>query len=123
MVVNLMRLVVKYVRKLHNAIKNVHKVAANSFFICNFALEKDLNINILGLTKRKKMNVETIGNWAGLVWNALNEVEVLGLKQVKKATKLKDKELYAAIGWLARESKLNIEENAEEKEVYLSLVK
>ena len=45
------------------------------------------------------------------------------MKQVKKATKLKDKELYAAIGWLAREGKLNIVENAEEKELYLSLVK
>ena len=82
-----------------------------------------MNINILGLPKQKKMNTETIGTWAGLMWNALNEVEVLGLKQVKKATKLKDKELYAAIGWLAREGKLNIVENAEEKELYLSLVK
>ena len=86
-------------------------------------LEKDLNINILGLTKRKKMNAETIGTWAGLMWNALNEVETLGLKQVKKETKLKDKELYAAIGWLSREGKLNIVECKEEKELYLSLVK
>ncbi len=69
------------------------------------------------------MNTETIGTWAGLVWNALNEVEVLSAKQVKKATKLKDKELYAAIGWLSREDKLSITENAEEKELYLSLVK
>lgn len=88
-----------------------------------FALEKDLNINILGLTKQRKMNTETIGTWAGLIWNALNEVESLGFKQVKKATKLKEKELYAAMGWLAREGKLNIVENAEEKELYLSLVK
>ena len=69
------------------------------------------------------MNTENIGTWAGLMWNALNEVETLGLKQVKKTTKLKDKELYAAIGWLAREGKLNIVENVEEKELYLSLVK
>ena len=88
-----------------------------------FAREKDLNINILGLTKQRKMNTETIGTWAGLIWNALNEVESLGFKQVKKATKLKEKELYAAMGWLAREGKLNIVENAEEKELYLSLVK
>ena len=26
------------------------------------------------------MNVETIGTWAGLVWNALNENDVLGNK-------------------------------------------
>ena len=93
-----------------------------SVIFCNFAPEKDLNINILGLTKRKKMNTEKIGTWAGLIWNALNEVETLGFKQVKKATKLKEKELYAAMGWLAREGKLNIVENAEEKELYHSLV-
>jgi hypothetical protein len=28
------------------------------------------------------------------------------LKDLKKATKLTDKEIYAAIGWLAREEKL-----------------
>ena len=84
-----------------------------------FAREKDLNINILGLTKQRKVNTETIGTWAGLIWNALNEVESLGFKQVKKATKLKEKELYAAMGWLAREGKLNIEEKAEENELYL----
>ncbi len=55
------------------------------------------------------MNVETIGLWAGAVWNALNEKDgALGMKALKKATKLKEKELYAAIGWLAREGKVNI---------------
>ncbi len=67
------------------------------------------------------MNVELIGSWAGLVWNALDGVESLNLKQVKKATKLKEKELYAAMGWLGREGKLNIIE--EEKDLVLSLVK
>ena len=54
------------------------------------------------------MNEETIGMNAGAVWNALNEAQVLGSKQHKKVTKLKDKELYAAIGWLARENKIVI---------------
>ena len=67
--------------------------------------------------------VEKIGTWAGLVWNALNENEVLGNKEIKKVTKLKDKELYAAIGWLAREGKLNIAESEDGKELILSLVK
>ena len=67
--------------------------------------------------------VEKIGTWAGLVWNALNENEVLGNKGIKKVTKLKDKELYAAIGWLAREGKLNIAESEDGKELVLSLVK
>lgn len=64
--------------------------------------------------------VEKIGTWAGLVWNALNENEVLGNKEIKKVTKLKDKELYAAIGWLAREGKLNISEA--EEEIMISLI-
>ncbi len=51
------------------------------------------------------MNTDTIGTWAGLVWNALSEADVLGNKQIKKMTKLKDKELYAALGWLARDRK------------------
>ena len=56
------------------------------------------------------MNTETIGLNAGLIWNALNEADALGIKQLKKITKLKDKETYAAIGWLAREGKINLEE-------------
>ena len=40
------------------------------------------------------MNTETIGTWAGEVWNALNENGELNLKQLKKATKLKDKEVF-----------------------------
>ncbi|MBD5211098.1 MAG: winged helix-turn-helix domain-containing protein [Bacteroidales bacterium] len=69
------------------------------------------------------MNVEVIGTWAGLVWNALNEADVLGTKQLKKITKLKEKELYAALGWLGRENKITIQENPEdEKELLITLV-
>lgn len=68
------------------------------------------------------MNVEKIGCAAGLVWNALNEADVLGVKQLKKITKLKDKEIYAAIGWLARENKVNIEESEDGKELLISLI-
>ena len=54
------------------------------------------------------MNEETIGMNAGAVWNALNEAQVLGSKQLKKVTKLKDKDLYAAIGWLAETRLLSL---------------
>ncbi len=67
------------------------------------------------------MNIDTIGYNAGLVWNALNEADALGLKQIKKVTKLKDKELYAALGWLARENKILIAENEDDKELIISL--
>lgn len=68
------------------------------------------------------MNVEAIGSFAGLVWQALNETDTLGLKQLKKITKLKDKEVFAAIGWLAREGKVEIQVNPEdEKDLLFSL--
>lgn len=65
------------------------------------------------------MNVETIGAWAGLVWNALATADVLGLKQLKKETKLKDKEVFAAIGWLAREGKVDVQTNPEDEKDFL----
>ena len=69
------------------------------------------------------MNTETIGTWAGLVCNALNEADVLGMKQIKKITKLKEKEVYAALGWLAREDKVTFEENGDNTEILVALVK
>ncbi len=69
------------------------------------------------------MNTETIGTNAGTVWVALNGAETLGIKQLKKVTKLKDKEVYAALGWLAREGKITIAPDPEdEKELLISLV-
>ena len=69
------------------------------------------------------MNTETIGYNAGTVWVALNTGEALGAKQLKKITKLKDKELFAALGWLARENKIEIAVDPEdEKEYIISLV-
>ena len=66
------------------------------------------------------MNVEVIGNWAGLVWTALNEQGKLGVKGLKKATKLKEKEIYAALGWLVREGKVSVEDT--ETDVMVALV-
>jgi len=68
------------------------------------------------------MNIETIGTWAGEVYKALenSDAHTLGLKGVKKATKLKKDELMSAIGWLGREGKLVITENDED--IVLTLV-
>ncbi len=69
------------------------------------------------------MNVEAIGTNAGAVWQALSTADALGVKQIKKIAKLKDKELFAALGWLAREGKINIDSDPEdEKELIVSLV-
>ena len=56
------------------------------------------------------MNIETIGTWAGEVYKALESTDthVLGLKGIKKATKLKKDEIMAALGWLSREGNIVI---------------
>ncbi|MBD5203174.1 MAG: winged helix-turn-helix domain-containing protein [Bacteroides sp.] len=68
------------------------------------------------------MNTETIGTLAGNVWVALNEADALGVKQLKKIAKAKtEKDLYAALGWLAREGKLVFSESEDGKELIVSL--
>lgn len=49
--------------------------------------------------------ITKIGENAGAVWAALQN-GALGVKALKKATKLKNEELFLALGWLAREGKL-----------------
>ena len=56
---------------------------------------------------------DKIGTNAGLVWNALL-VGNLDIKVLKKATKLNDKDVYAALGWLAREDKIYFVETENE---------
>ena len=57
-----------------------------------------------------------------MVWNALSAADVLGLKQLKKITKLKDKQVFAALGLLAREGKVDIQVNPDdEKDLLFTL--
>jgi hypothetical protein len=55
------------------------------------------------------MLLEKIGISAGLVWASLEKGE-LNVKAVKKATKLTEKDLNLALGWLAREGKVKFNE-------------
>ncbi|NLK92192.1 MAG: winged helix-turn-helix domain-containing protein [Bacteroidales bacterium] len=62
-----------------------------------------------------------VGTNAGVVWGALAEANgTLEFKELKKLTKLKEKDLYLAFGWLLKEGKLVFRE--EEKYLYISLV-
>lgn len=63
--------------------------------------------------------VAKIGENAGLVWNALSDGSKT-VKELKKATKLTDKDLYAALGWLAREAKVSL--NEEGADVIVTLI-
>ena len=65
--------------------------------------------------------IDLIGTNAGKVWNALHEGGKMSLKALKKATKIKaEKDMYAALGWLAKEGKLAFEET--ENEILVSLI-
>ena len=66
------------------------------------------------------MNEENIGTWAGLIWNALNDAKKgLNLKDLRKVTKLKVNEMHLALGWLAKEGKLNFKEVKDDIQVSL----
>ena len=62
---------------------------------------------------------EKIGSDAGLIWSVLAEKGTKKVKDLKRLTKLTDKEIYAAMGWLAREEKLIFDQ--QEEDIYLSL--
>lgn len=68
------------------------------------------------------MNIESIGMWAGEVYKALenSESRMLGMKALKKATKLKKDEMMSALGWLGREGKITLAENEEELVITLA---
>ena len=57
---------------------------------------------------------EKAGMIAGEIWNALNGTEGMTMKQLKKATKLKEKEIYLGLGWLLREDKLEVSETEDD---------
>jgi len=62
---------------------------------------------------------EKAGNIAGLIWNAIaNAQEAQTYKQIKKATKLAEKDFNLGLGWLLREDKLNVSETGDEKDPY-----
>ena len=55
------------------------------------------------------MEINNIGNNAGVIWNALNTNGKMSESKLKKETGLASAEFYTALGWLAREGKLNLE--------------
>lgn len=51
---------------------------------------------------------EKAGINAGVIWKALDAAGEMQVKDLKKKTKLKDKELYLSLGWLLKEDKIEI---------------
>ena len=56
--------------------------------------------------------VAQIGEDAGMVWHALQEQGPLSLAKLSKATDAHRDTVLMAIGWLAREDKIEIEETS-----------
>ena len=72
------------------------------------------------------MNKESIGLHAGVVWRLLNGVSPgrsWSVDQICEQSDLTLQEVYAAIGWLARENKIEFVPDGSENKgnVYLSL--
>ena len=64
------------------------------------------------------------GNIAGIIWKALSTAEgPQTFKQIKKTTKLTEKDFILGLGWLLREDKLNASETGDEKDPYAYSIK
>lgn len=68
------------------------------------------------------MNKKAIGTNAGIIWNLLNDYQKWDVTKLCKASGLSEKEVYAAIGWLAREDKIEIEHSIDTNEQYYFVV-
>lgn len=66
------------------------------------------------------MNKNLIGTNAGIVWRAMASDRSWTYEELKELTSLDDKELWAAIGWLAREDQVEFDLSGEEERIYLN---
>lgn len=62
---------------------------------------------------------EKIGSNAGIIWTYLDVEGSKTLKEIKKTCKLTEKDMYAALGWLAREGKIAFNELKDDLQVVL----
>ena len=66
------------------------------------------------------MEKQMIGENAGIVWRALDN-NTLSWEELVKSTELNPMELACAIGWLAREDKIDFETACSDNKEYLFL--
>lgn len=65
------------------------------------------------------MNKTQIGENAGIVWNILKDNRHWEYDNLKKNSGLSDRDLNAALGWLAREDKIDFDMNEGSDRVFL----
>ena len=66
------------------------------------------------------MNTQTIGETAGLIWSYLSQNGKTTLKMLERDVEVPPDTLLMAVGWLAREGKLDLAQ--EKRSVFLWLV-
>ncbi len=66
------------------------------------------------------MWIPVIGENAGRIWKTLSAKGPMNVSQLKRSTRLDDKHLYFALGWLARENK--IEFTTDKRQIIVALV-
>lgn len=81
-------------------------------------ITKHSNINLLTLID---MDKNVIGVNAGIVWKLLNDNKRWSYEDLKRAAGLSDRDLNAAIGWLARENKIDFEKDCGTDCLFLSV--
>lgn len=67
------------------------------------------------------MDKHIIGENAGIVWTLLSDGQRWEYEDLKVRSKLSDRDLSAAIGWLAREDKIFFETDGCHQKEYVSL--
>lgn len=82
----------------------------------------NVTLHVIYITqfKNRYNMIEQFGINAGKIWTILDEKGKQEIKEIKKATKLTDKNLYAALGWLSREGKIKMVEVG--KEIFVTLI-
>ncbi len=67
------------------------------------------------------MDKFTVGMNAGIVWRLLDDNRRMEYREVKKITGMSDRDLNAAIGWLFREDKIQVDTLVDKGMEYLYL--
>lgn len=57
------------------------------------------------------MTNNDISSYAGMIWHLLLRKGQMSLREIGEHTNLRDTSIYAALGWLSREDKINISYN------------
>jgi hypothetical protein len=68
------------------------------------------------------INSKIIGANAGIIWNLLSKGGKMKIGKLKRESGLSEKEILTAIGWLARENKIEFEDSDDEEECFYVMI-